>query len=277
MLRGKNFSKMNTSNYPAVVQAIHNEFNLAGEKLLQESLGIIQNAEKVDIHKASRLNSVGFVNNPLITKQKHIEEITKTPKQWAEIVMKYKKEFPQNKFITDFDIAKICDKYKLVHGDIEQYKGFVPEKNLTEIENFLKNKGLKKKFIVTKVNFPYPNSQSDGIRRVKDYLKKVNHTILAENEDSGTSFLRKEIGGQTSNGVVTLSAEYIEKTAFTICAPKADMESVSWVSKLLPNGIVFTHVNPDPIVLYPVEHGAIIVTAWGDEASDPLVINELNN
>ena len=34
---------------------------------------------------------------------------------------------------------------------------------------------------------------------------------------------------------------------------------------------------PDPIVLFKVAHGFIIVTAWGDEASDPLVMNEKNN
>jgi len=36
-------------------------------------------------------------------------------------------------------------------------------------------------------------------------------------------------------------------------------------------------VAPDPVVLYPVEKGYIIVTAWGDEASDPLVANEQMN
>lgn len=34
---------------------------------------------------------------------------------------------------------------------------------------------------------------------------------------------------------------------------------------------------PDPVVLYPVREGYLIVTAWGDEASDPDVVNEVNN
>jgi len=33
----------------------------------------------------------------------------------------------------------------------------------------------------------------------------------------------------------------------------------------------------DPIVLLPVSEGYIVVTAWGDEASDPIVVNESNN
>ena|SRR3990167_3033660 len=34
---------------------------------------------------------------------------------------------------------------------------------------------------------------------------------------------------------------------------------------------------PDPIVLFQVPNGFLICTAWGDEATDPLVINERNN
>lgn len=31
---------------------------------------------------------------------------------------------------------------------------------------------------------------------------------------------------------------------------------------------------PDPVVLQPVKGGYLILTAWGDEASDPLVVNQ---
>ena len=34
---------------------------------------------------------------------------------------------------------------------------------------------------------------------------------------------------------------------------------------------------PDPVVLKEVKGGFLIVTAWGDEASDPNVVNEINN
>ena len=33
----------------------------------------------------------------------------------------------------------------------------------------------------------------------------------------------------------------------------------------------------DPVVLQPVMGGYMILAAWGDEASDPLVVNEQNN
>ena len=37
----------------------------------------------------------------------------------------------------------------------------------------------------------------------------------------------------------------------------------------------------DPVIFYPVSHkgikGGLIITAWGDEAHDPLVLNEKKN
>ena len=44
---------------------------------------------------------------------------------------------------------------------------------------------------------------------------------------------------------------------------------------------IFTKEVPDPVVLAPINFNNTnlycIVTAWGDEASDPLVVNESNN
>ncbi len=36
-------------------------------------------------------------------------------------------------------------------------------------------------------------------------------------------------------------------------------------------------VVPDPVILQPVKGGYLIVTAWGDEASDPDIINPIHN
>jgi len=62
-----------------------------------------------------------------------------------------------------------------------------------------------------------------------------------------------------------------------ICAPKKDMD-LKGLKKLGLFFQSFTTVTfPDPVVLQPVKGGFLIVTAWGDEASDELVINSINN
>ena len=281
-MAGKNFSKMNTSNYPAVVQAIHNEFNLAGEKLLQESLAIIEAAEKIDNEKATRLKSVGFSNNPLVKKAEKVKTSILSPIETAEIVLKYKRQFPLNKFITSKDAQFICNKYKLILGNSEQYKGFVPEKNLLEIENFKNNNRLKKRFRVTKLRV---RALFDGAlntffnakcRAAQSFLRDNNYTFICDNEDDiKIQIIRAKDKIKSDAWFRLENLETIELSIFDICAPKKDMISNSLFEKMIPSFEM--EIIPDPVVLYPVEHGYIIVTAWGDEASDPLVVNELNN
>lgn len=61
-----------------------------------------------------------------------------------------------------------------------------------------------------------------------------------------------------------------------ICAPEKDMDIPSTHTKT-GNFIIEKIYVPDPVVLQPVKGGFIIVAAWGDEASDDLVINPINN
>ena len=58
-----------------------------------------------------------------------------------------------------------------------------------------------------------------------------------------------------------------------ICAPIKDMKVDAW-ERISNYQIVPV---PDPVVLKEVKGGFLIVTAWGDEASDPNVVNEINN
>lgn len=271
---------MNTQKeYPLVVQQIHSEFNNAGERLLAESLAIIGNAEKIDTEKAHRLNNVGFGNNPLISKAKKIEELTRTPAQMAELVLKYRDTFPMYKFISNGDIDKICKKYNLVKGSVEQYTGFVPEKNLKEIEKFKQiHCSNVMRFHINKISFQHRFIQKAECNQIEDYIKSKNGDFLGQSIGHVKNFLSREIakGGQYRTVDCDIT-DYVSLSVFDICAPKKEMISNDKFRTLkgLFN-VTFTYV-PDPVVLFPVTHGAIIVTAWGDEASDELVVNQQLN
>lgn len=63
----------------------------------------------------------------------HDEE---TEIQFAQRIKYLEFAYPNHKFITEAQVKEICTKYNLVCGEIFRYKGFVPEINLTAIENF---------------------------------------------------------------------------------------------------------------------------------------------
>lgn len=264
--------------YPLVVQQIHKEFDIAGEQLLAESLAIIEKAEKVDENKAYRLDGVGFSNNPLIKKVKEIEEEIRTPKQIAETVLKYKNNFPAYKYISKSDVEKICKKYNLVHGNTEQYIGFVPEKNLMEIETFKNLNRIRneKRFYINEIYFSYRTVEPLQCKHIEDFLKVNNSCVIADSIEHVNRFLSRDMHNGYANVSLTIN-KHTELPIFDICAPKKDMISNDKYAKLKGLfGTTFKYI-PDPVVLYPVEYGYIIVTAWGDEASDPLVTNEQMN
>lgn len=284
------------NDYPEVVKRIHNEFNIAGERLLQESLSIIENAEKIDINKAIRLNNVGFVNNPLLSKAKQIEELTNYPAKIAKLVIDYKQTYPLHKFISHLDVEKICKKYNLILGGTDDYIGFVPEKNIKEIEFFNTNyNSIKKRFLLQDVQISgfFDNIFSTKMHMkywaVKNFIKKNNSVIKISEKNPFLSDINKD--GYWQKKAIEFELEssfshlkkdwsininvikFTRLSAFMICAPQKDM-----IKKKNHTNIEYViEYVPDPVVLYPVELGYIIVTAWGDEASDPLVTNHQMN
>jgi len=272
------------NNYPQVVEQIHNEFNMAGEKLLQESLAIIEKAEKIDVTKAHLLKTNGFTNNELVKKADKIQSNILEPTTVANIVLQYKRIFPLHKFIISSDVDKICKKYNLKKGFTEQYTGFVPQKNLSDIVAFKSaySGRLKKRLKINKLKVSALFSGSlnrlfnPKCRHVKNFVVKNNGVFWVDTERELVNLLNatsREI--KKDCWFEINSMECVELSIFDICAPEKDMLSNSVFDKMFPKFQM--EVIPDPVVLYPVEHGYIIVTAWGDEASDPLVVNEQMN
>lgn len=279
---GKNLSNMN--NYPKVVEQIHNEFNTAGEKLLQESLEIIEQCNQRDLRKGELLNSIGFVSSQQSGFFHKTIETAKEAQTMASIVETYRRQFPSNKFIRHEDVVIINNKYNLKLGCIEDYIGFVPEKNLNEIHAFKsKNSFSNKRYFIESIDiFQMALIYSRSKAKFKDYLKSINYCLIAASERHANTLLNELCSlfsskKHDSKYIRIHGCSFVEKPVFSICAPAKDFKKQTLFQKVFsPVATKFHHV-PDPVVLYPVEHGYIIVTAWGDEASDPLVANENMN
>ena len=231
----KEASVKTSSSYPQVVQEIHNEFLSAGDKILQEAQSILSKAKTKNLEKGKRLASLGFKNVPEAVTALEVKRTMVTTRELADLVQYYQINYPNNKFITEEQVKAICEKYGLVCGEIEMYKGFVPENKLSIIEKF----SLRKKDYPTMYMVP-----GIGLLSKKDLNK---HYV-------GVEPVSKQMG-------------------FNICAPLKDME--------IPQGKEVRGYKiqniPDPVVLQPVKGGYLIVCAWGDEASDEIVVNQINN
>jgi hypothetical protein len=265
----------NVNNYPPEVQMIHKEFFTASEKLLEEANSVLEEARKINVNKVNSLKSLGFIQAREVKELGPLIQKKNLSKELVNLVEYYRLSYPNNKFITEGQVKEICFKYNLVCGDVGRYKGFVPHKNLLDIQKFeLKNKD---KGVSTSGGTFIPEAEIRTYDNQYYHIYKIgttNRFKYAFQSQDGINFYSKDssnIFGLNHLG----SVRFKVVNGLKICAPIKDMD----MSGLeLEDGykLVKKHI-PDPVVLQPVKEGYLILTAWGDEASDPLVVNEINN
>jgi len=227
-----------------LIKEIHDDFYTEVDRLLAEA-NIQQTIDKDEnlIERAKRLERLGFSNVKIVTKANaqiksastiEINNIERN--RLIEAITYFTQKYPQYKFITRASVIKLCQKYNLVLGSVEQYTGNVPEKNLLEIENFKIDK-----------------NDTCYIRGSRDWSSDV------ENYDAAMMY----------NKTYSSSRKYI-KEPFNIVAPEKDFNIKE--DQKVSN---FQIVPKDPIVLQSVIYNNrsyfLIVTAWGIEADDDLV------
>lgn len=269
------------SKYPKEVLEIHHEFETAADKLLDEANIIIKEAASKDVVKVSRLQSLGFKQAAQVTEIKPLLDKAELSKEQVELINYYKRNYPFNKFITENQVQIICHKYNLVCGPVNRFKGFVPEKNLQQIENFkLKQDDVLPEIVV----FIHKTSKIEKLDWNKVVnVKEVNWLIDKYLKNHDYSFINSystypEYTKIINRSIYTDANFKIQEelqVGLQICAPVKDMD-ITGLELVEGYKLTKKHI-PDPVVLQPVNGGYLILTAWGDEASDLLVINEINN
>lgn len=265
-------------SYPKKVLEIHNEFDTAADRLLEHANLILTEAKSLDITKISRLKSLGFIREKNVSELDPLIKKAELSKEQIDLLFYYKREYPLHKFITDEQVKEICFKYGLVCGDVSRFEGFVPEKNLREIERFkLKEADKKKYWFIDQSGTFYYLKDSDFTETGLSYCKKNMFYLVGtagENIYMYPLLTKDCLDRYRHLRDIRLFPIVAEEALLKICAPLKDMDTEGLQLK---DGYKLIKHIPDPVVLQPVYGGYLILTAWGDEASDPLVVNEINN
>jgi len=251
-------------NYPEMTVKIHKEFYNAADKILAEAKGILSQVEgeEVEMEKVDRMQKIGFRQAKQVEEVKKFAEQVELSKEQREMVLYYQEKYPLFKFITETEVKSICERYGLVCGEINRFTGFVPEKNLQEIENF---KGLDKedcKYI------RITNTRFSGDIEEEASLKEYERQMYRQTRDLGNTY-------RMTHGLIPSYHSHITKDDdLKICAPLKDMDTKGME---LQDGYKIKKKVEDPVVMHPCKGGYLILTAWGDEASDPIVVNQKFN
>lgn len=240
-----------------VIAEIHNSFDTASEKLLNDAKAIL--AGSYDIEKGERLKKIGFVSAKKAVEASAIVSEKQRNEELAKLIEYYQMHYPNNKFITEAKTKEICQKYGLLCAETTYYISDVPEKNLSEIENFKLRQEDMNKFqcgwLSTDRGY-YHISQTKTTETHYGYCKGDNW--------------RNVIFNHTPEDV----KEIYEPSPLKICASVKDFDTKNM---RIEDGYKLELNLPDPIVLQPVKGGYLVVSKWGLEAEDADLVNEKMN
>lgn len=266
----RTISEVNTLTAPTktvnqLVDEIHESFMTEVDRLLEEAkIAKSTDTDKGDlIDKAKTLENLGFKSaketiegNAEIIRLRKVEEENANKKKLIDAINYFSTKYPQYKFITEESVKTICEKYGLIYGDVAHYIGTVPDENLEQMKEF---KISDDDACYDKIVF------AKGVGFSQTRISPVSKAEVIEYDSESTGF-----------GVVSTS---YSKSPLEIAAPSSDFnlegkEIKGFKLSIKPKA-------PDPVVLQPVFYNGqkyyLIVTAWGKEAEDNLVINDKLN
>lgn len=249
----------------SIVEEIHRSFDdemsaILAEVSIKHDLLKAQSDIKI---KCAQLLSLGFNNAPEVLEIKklkeenelRIEENKKKEKILSGIKY-FQQKYPLYKIITLDSLDKICEKYQLGYAAISNFTGVVPQKNLDVL-------------LSSKIDDNDKALLSERRHRseISERSKLYAYLELKFQKDSN-KYIRENYDKKC----------YILSPLIIAAPPKDFTDEVKnyKLEKLKPGKNL-----KDPIVMQPVEYKdnifMLIITAWGPEASDPEVVNQLMN
>jgi len=255
-----------------LIDEIHTTFYSEVDRLLAESkIAKSLHTDKQDlIDKCNRLKALGFTSTQEVKDaQKEIQRLSalesenKTKQALISAINYFSSKYPQYKFITEESVKTICSKYNLVYGSVDKYIGTVPDKNIQQMQQF-------------KVD---PNDEC--YQRI--FRSRYNNPrwLWGEPEDFHWATLKDKESYNSPSPLHMMSNEswqVFNICKLEICAPEKDFDMTNMETKDFKLSKIEI---PDPVVLKPVIYNGqryyLIVTAWGKEAGDEIIVNANHN
>ena len=275
-----------------IIKNIHDDFDSAQDRLLAQARKFLEEIKIEDTTDqddlAKRFEKIGFNNVPIVKQLSSLkkdiaikqDQIVKT-KQEAELIEYYKLNYPFLKFLTESELDRICTKYGLVYAPVGNYIESVPEKNLIEIEQaqLLKKADLCPDDYFLKIHSWWPSCPL----YIRHLLSgDVKWTKGKSCTDSLCLELARDLGYKGAYngyifGISGATLTKLEKDGLFIAAPPSHFNTKGLKKKGL-GFFEFTKTEiKDPIVYRYVKGGIQVLSKWGLEASDPMLLNPINN
>lgn len=250
------------TNGPSVEQMIHDDVYSAQELLLAEAQRVLDEPFGYSIERMEtleKLSELGFKNSQECAEYEAMKKSRAESKRLKETIEKYRHSYPLNKFIDEGTVERVCKKYDLVLTVASRYVAEIPDKNKQEIINF---KAVRQDFSERR----YEQERDRGQR----CMSFAMHSAWME------VHMRNMLEEELAHRGITMeqySQERVPPEGLLIMAPMHKLNTEG----LIRDGHRLRPDMKDPIVLFPVKEGFIIVSSWGLEAADEAIVNPVTN
>lgn len=228
---------------------------------------------------------------------------SKATKLYSAIIEseEYRKDFNKRhhgmyKFILPEQLERVCEKYNLFVRDVNDFCGDIPEKNIKDMMNF--KFSAEDIFSITDNEYPVLrllNSQPDKNRKITIQEKRMIENDILDNagiqngnffrlesfkdimEKVFKSYANKYFNGNIDRramGAILSQSRLVIAAIPSLFRPSAFESDNTRLGNDREELEATGQVDLDPIVMLKNNHGYIIITAWGDEANDELVVNQ---
>lgn len=264
-----------------IVAKIHNDIDTAQERLLQEAREVIAKNITVSSDKAQRLKVVGFTEAAPVKEYEAKNGIVVKNTERAELIEYYKQNYPFQKFITEDEMNRICEKYNLIYAPVSKYKGDVPEKNIKDIElmSILKKGDEASECKYCRLKYHSAGGVGMGAARAMALgLPKIIKDMHFRHWSDADIYLRAKYNLDNKYIIDEVDNVTEDRSGLFIAAPPKyfNKEGLTKTGKFGFLNVSITTIK-DPIVFRYVRGGIQIITKWGLEASDELTVNEISN
>lgn len=264
-----------------IIEEIHETFYSEVDRLLADAK-ILRSTEttKQDlIDKCKKLEELGFAQTKECVEAKsELDRIAKINIENSQrdhlcsAIEYFSVKYPNYKFITEDSVKKICAKYNLVYGEVSKYTGTVPDKNLKHIIDF---KIDEEDECAIDEEFYLRSFGSQSVKKIYMSGKKLNDDKKRQEKERDDDY----IAYYRAMMIRSMNTRNVKQICpLEIAAPLKDFNMTA--SEVKDFKISKLEI-PDPVVLKPVffegRKHYLIVTAWGLEASDELVVNQKMN
>lgn len=241
------------SQTPVTAKEIHEDFYAEADRLLHSTDETLK--KKAD--RYNQLCRAGFYN---ASDWKDCESAAEIMIH-IEAAKRFSDKYPAYKFMSETQIQKLCEKYGLLFAHISLYKGDVPQKNLDAIS------------ALSISNDDYDCIYANSYRYSKEVFKENYGADKLDVVMKGEQVFLYETSlhiGHTYKVHASLSEMSADLLSIVAAPDMMKLENTQIVSG-------YKIVDKDPIVFFKVAGGYLLVTAWGDEANIPEVVNEKLN